>query len=188
MSLIDDAIARLPHQYRGTPEAPSNEERILRAVLAPLVETAEAIGAILAMTVDNERGVWLDDDGELVGRPRNGVTDDESYRRYVRAQIATNQSDGLIDDVLKVADLVIGDSAATLALRNEGAAAYTLEVGGVALPDTVARVVIELMIKATTGGVRPVLQYAISPPAQVYRLDVGPGLDVGNYATTIDHT
>jgi hypothetical protein len=178
---IAEAIARLPHQYRGT-----TTEQALAAWLAPIVQLEAALVAVLTQrTIDDAIGAQLTVLGELVGRPRNGITDDEIYRRYVRAQIATNKSDGTIEDALTITRLVLGDPTKALTNRNEGAAAYVMSVSG-GIPEAVAAVLIEMLIAGTGAGVRAILEFAIVSDAQVYRLDSGPGLDVGRFATQID--
>lgn len=159
---------RLPHQYHAALPAESNTQKALRIVLGPTVELQQAMLDVLRMRVlDTAEGVWLNVLGELVGRPRAGVTDDAIYRRYIRAQIAANKSSGTIDEILTIADLVINDEAATLELDNTGIAAYILYVGGVVLPDDVAAVLIDLMLRATGAGIRPILAYSTAAPSTV---------------------
>ena len=148
----------------------SNTQKAIRALLSPYPALEAAAMAVLTQrTVDNAVGAQLDVIGGWVGRPRSGVTDDEIYRRYVRAQIVANKSSGTIEDALAVADLVIHDGAATLTIRNEGAAAYVLEVSTIALPDAIAAVLVRLLIKATSAGVRIILERSSSPPSTVLR-------------------
>lgn len=148
----------------------SNTQKALRAWLAPAPELEATMQAVLTeRSVDTAVGAQLDVVGALVGRPREGVTDDEIYRRYVRAQITANKSDGIIEDILTIARLVVDDEDATFVLRNEGTAAYTLAVEGVAITNEVAAVLMKLLLKATSGGVRPILEYSTAPPATVLR-------------------
>ena len=183
---ISEALARLPHQYRGTDGQLTSTEKALVAWLTPIAKLEQAlVDVITKRTVDNAAGAQLTVIGELVGRARNGVTDDEIYRRYVRAQIATNKSDGTIKDTLTIARLVLGDPTKALTNRNEGAAAFVLSVSG-GIPESVAAVLIEMIALGASTGVRSILEFATVPDAQVYRLDSGPGLDQGHLATQID--
>ena len=148
----------------------TNTQKLIRVLLSPAPELMATMMAVLTQrTVDTAIGEQLDVIGRRVGRPRQGLTDDEIYRRYVRAQIAANGSDGLIDDILTVAELVINDPAMSLVLKNEGAAAFSLEIGGVALSDDVAQVLIRLVLKATSAGVRAIIEYSNVEPSQVGR-------------------
>lgn len=163
---IELALARLPSQYRGTPEKESNDEQQLRVLLAPVAEFLATARAVRdGLSIDTAVGAQLTALGKLVGRPRAGITDDDVYRRYVRAQIAANKSDGLNRDILTIARLVIDDPAVDLTLRREGIATYVLAVDGIALPDTVAAVLMALVRKATSDGVRPILEYSTATPA-----------------------
>lgn len=186
VDLIALAISRLPHMYRGDAAHETNQQKMLRALLSPAPALAQAmIDVIIQGTIDDAQGVQLDEIGALVGRARQGVTDDEIYRRYIRAQVAANKSDGVIDDILNVAGLVIGDAPGVVVLRNEGIAAFVLNAISTGIGDAVAQVLIELVIKATDAGVRAIVEYA--PETPVFRFDTGPGYDVGHYATALDH-
>jgi hypothetical protein len=166
----------------------SNTQKILRILIAPAATLEAAMLQVLYLrSIDTAVGAQLTVLGTIVGREREGVTDDDIYRRYLRAQITMNKSDGTINTLLKVAEFVVDDDAATFTLRNEGAAAFALQVGGVAITEPVADVLIELIIRATSGGVRPIIEYALSPPADVFQFDDGPGFDVGRYSTAVDH-
>ncbi len=109
--------------------------------------------------VDNAVGAQLTAIGKLVGQPRDGVTDDELYRRYVRARIATNKSDGVIDDILSIADLVVYDDEVNHHLVNVGRAAYVLKIEDVILTDDIAGILISFLRRATAAGVRVTVEY-----------------------------
>lgn len=139
IDLIARALSRLPSMYRSTGDVETNTEKALRALLAPAPALQTAALAVLAsLDVDTAVGFMLERIGKRVGRPRNGVLDDEVYRRYIRAQISANKSDGLIEDILTVARLVVFDEDAALRLVNLGGASYILYVEGIALPTDVA--------------------------------------------------
>lgn len=188
---IEAALARLPHQYRqrcdGT-AGETNTQKVIRCLMAPAADLETALLAVLNnANVDNATGFLLDLVGKWVGRARNGVADDEIYRRYIRAQIVVNRSDGVINDILAVARLVVDDPDVGLILRNDGIAAYVLQVSSVALDPDVVDVLVRLVVKATSAGVRPIIEYAISAPDDVFQFDDGPGFDVGHYSTSVDH-
>jgi len=164
IDLIELAVSRLPHQYRGG-DVETKTELGLRALLEPAADLATAMIAVLmGFDVDTAVGVQLDVLGDRVGRQRNGIADNEIYRRYVRAQIATNKSDGVIDDIIAVAALVLGDNQATPVLVNVGDAAFILRIEGAAVPDDVAAVLIKLVRKATSGGRRAIVGYTPGSP------------------------
>lgn len=163
------ALARLPHQYRIKCDGSggeTNTQKVIRILTVPANPLAAAIRAVIAQrNVETATGVWLTQLGALVGREREGVTDDEIYRRYVKAQIATNKSDGLIEDIITIATLVVGNEDAAIVVDNTGAAAYILRIDGVPISDEVAAVLIELAIKATGAGVRVILGYTSAEPS-----------------------
>jgi hypothetical protein len=166
IDLIARALRRLPHQYYGTgPDAESNTQKMLRALLAPAAALQTAMLDVIAQTItENAVGVQLTEIGELVGRPREGVTDDDIYRRYVNAQISANKSDGLVEDHITVALLVVGDDDATIEVENTGAATTNIRVMGVAITEAVADVLVELIGKATADGVRAIVGYTTGDP------------------------
>lgn len=153
--------------------ADSNTQIALRIVLQPFVDLQQAMLAVLTQRgVDTAVGAQLTTLGKIVGR--NGrVPDDEIERRYVRAQISVNRSDGLIEDILTVARLVVADPAATFVLDNSGAAAYTLRVEDIALSDDIATVLVQLVLKATSAGVRAIVEWSSAPWADVLIWDEG---------------
>lgn len=170
---IAAALARLPHQYHGgSPDTETNTQKALRIVLKPTVALQQAMLSVLTMRVlDTAVGVWLDVLGTLVGRPRNGIADDDIYRRYIRAQIASNKSNGTIDEILTIAELVINDPAASLQLDNTGDAAYILMIEDAPISSAVAVVLMDLMQRATSAGVQPILSYTETSFASVLLWD-----------------
>jgi hypothetical protein len=186
---VTNALNRLPHQYRGDGVTLSRTQVMLKILTEPLndLETT-AVAVLTGLDIEHAVGAQLDLVGKKVGRAREGIADDEIYRRYCRAQVSTNKSDGIIGDVLTVARLVLGAIGGyTLTLNNQGAAAYLLEVGGAALDATVVQVLSRLITKATSAGVRPILVWSESAPADTFRFDSGPGFDVGHLAGATDH-
>lgn len=173
IDMVALALSRLPSQYRvrcdGTTQE-TNNQKVIRILLSPAAELEAACLAVLTQSsIETAVGAQLTVLGKRVGRPRNGITDDDIYRRYVRAQISANKSDGIIGDILTVARLVLNDPTATLKLRNTGTAAFVLEVGGIALPTEIAAVLMTMILRAVGGGVRPILEYSTQPPENVLR-------------------
>lgn len=150
---VSAALGRLPHQHREQPHI----RGLLRALTRPFaaLETA-AMQVLLQRTIDLAVGVHLDVIGAKVGRKRAGEADDV-YRRVIRAQIAANNSDGLIDDILRVAKLVIYADGARYRFISLGNASYELRVSGVAVAEEVAALTAELVRRATSAGVNGVV-------------------------------
>lgn len=159
------AFRRLPEQFKKKTKIVA----LLRALVGPCASLELALQCLLTLrSVNTAVGAQLDVIGKLVGRPRNGVTDDDVYRRYIRAQIAANNSDGLIDQILTIAELVIFDDDARLRFRNEGTAAYVLVVDDVPVSAVVAKVLITMLRRATAAGVRGMLHTNAGPPEEAF--------------------
>lgn len=149
-------LARLPQQYRDDPQ--TAVQKLVAALLSECAPLEAAQQQLLRdCTVDNATGKTLTVIGEFVGRPRNGVSDDEAYRRLVRAQIAANDSDGLIEQLIAIASLVIYDPAARYVVNNIGAATVELKVEGLVVSDALAEVTAQILRRAVDAGVRLVL-------------------------------
>jgi hypothetical protein len=123
--------------------------------------------------------VQLDNIGLIIGQPRGGLTDDV-YRSYLRARVATNRSTGVTEDIITITKLIINDPNATYNVVNNGTATVVARVGGIAVTDATGDVVFTFLKDAVSAGVRVVVQWANSVPANVFRLDSGPGLDQGH--------
>ncbi len=184
---VTTALARLPVQYRRRcdgSEGETNTQAVLRILLSPYAELeSTAIAVLTQCSIDTAVGAQLDVIGKKVGRPRNGISDDEIYRRYCRAQVTANKSDGIIGDILTIARLVIDDDAATLNLKNQGAAAFALEVGDIALSIDVATVLMSLLLRAVSAAVRPILEFSSTDDVLIW--DSG-SWDVGTWGNGSD--
>lgn len=114
-------------------------------------------------------GVHLDIIGKLAGRKREGISDDEIYRRLIFAQITVNRSSGDIDTLLKIAELVVFDDDVEYIIERDGNAALVLRIEDDALAWDIADILIGMLRKAVLGGVR-------------IRLDFIPAVDAGSFA------
>lgn len=120
----------------------------------------------------------LDDIGRIVVQPRNGL-DDEVYRRYLFARIAVNNSNGLVEDVIKVTRLILNDDAARVVVEQWGIAAMTVRIADVGITDDLAAVLIDLLLEVPLGGARITLEWSTVAPEDVFTFDGGPGFDDG---------
>lgn len=188
---ITEALARLPRQLRSAPMAPEDLARVIAYIrgltptLTPDVEALlalltpdEIIGIVLNSTMPDleativalesawdvrvATGARLDAVGKKVGRARAGL-DDETYRRYLLAQISVNRSSGTREEHIRIARLILDGasptSAARIIVQNAGIATFTLTVEDVSLAATVADVLLDMLTQATSDGVRCVVQY-----------------------------
>lgn len=116
--------------------------------------------------------------GRIVLQPRIGL-DDDTYRRYLFARIAVNNSNGHVEDVIRVARLIVNDDDARIVVTQPGIAAMTVRVADVAITDDTAAVLIDLLSEVPIGGVRITLEWTTVSPEDLFTFDSGPGFDVG---------
>jgi hypothetical protein len=159
-------------------------EEFLTALLTPFQALEDGIQqCIVGRRIDTAVGVQLDELGKLVGRPREGITDDEMYRRFVRAQIATNNSDGRTEDLITITRLVVYDDAATYRVRNYGAACVHVQILNVAVEWELAARLIRLLRAAVSAGVRVVLEFSLSADALMFGCEDSDGLGYDDSTT-----
>jgi hypothetical protein len=149
------------------------------STLQPIEDTAQAM--ILQKNVDDAEGAQLDALGKLVGQGRAGLSD-ELYRKYIKAKIVVNRSDGVVEDLIKILVLVLDDNTATIVVQNEGTATVRVRVGSSFLTDALALIYFGFLFRAKSGGVRLIFQWGDVPDSQLFRFDIGPGLDTGHLA------
>lgn len=138
----------------------TNAQKFVAALVSPLQDLETMWHQMRAMRdVRFAVGVHLTALGKLVGRAREGIADDEVYRRLVMAQIAVNKSSGTIDELITIAELVIFEDAAEYIVDNTGVAALILRVEGVGLDMALAQTLLKLLRRAVLGGVRIILQW-----------------------------
>lgn len=164
------------------------EEKFLSALVYPLQGAEDAEQQVkVGLRVDDAVGEQLTMIGKIVGTDRNGETDDEVFRRQVRAQIATNSSDGLIEDLITVASLIVYDEDASYVIDNHGIAALTMRVEGVTVTYAVSELLMTFLRRAVAGGVRLILETQNHDDSLAFTLDTyvgggGTGMGFDNYA------
>lgn len=158
----------------------NNISRLLTAICTAGVQPVEdCLRQLLDQrSLDTAIGAQLDIIGKLVGQPRNGL-DDDTYRRYCRATVAAHRSHGAVENILNVASLVVFDDAATYTLVQQQVATVELRIEGIAVTDALAAIVFTFVRTAAAVGVRIMVTYGLSPPAEWFRFDSGPGFNQG---------
>lgn len=159
---VSTAVAQLREVFKKT-----SIIQLLTALMNPVAsfETA-AWDVYTKRTIDLAFGSTLDAIGKIVGEPRNGAVDD-TYRRYIRARIATNRSGTVPENLITIARLVINDAAVTFRYENIGIAAYILHAIG-AVPDSVAAIVAAFLKEGTAGGVNGQFHWSSAVPALTF--------------------
>lgn len=102
----DKAEANLLYQFRTK----RNIVALTRALAAGVQACEdEVFDVIMGTEFSSAVGVNLTRWGELVGAPRNGLTDSE-YRPFIRGQVLANRSTGKPDQLIRVFQEVTGES------------------------------------------------------------------------------
>ncbi len=157
---------------------------LLSILLVPFQEVESVFQQLLTeCDVNTAVGAQLDVVGALVGCRRRGLADDV-YRRHIRATVSVNKSSGTIDQLIGIARLIVFDDSVDVDFQNVGTAAYNMILLG-AVPTDTASSVATLSQRATSAGVRGIVQYGTGPTSGWFRFDSGPGFDVGHLTTGI---
>jgi len=180
-----DANNRLAIQFQEKP----NIRAFVCALTTPAQDLTDALNQLLTERgIDTAVGAQLDVIGKVVDEPRDGEVDDV-YRRFIRARIAVHRSNGVPVEILKIARLVLGDSDGQVQIRCVSDASYILEIHDRPTDADTARVLIDMVGKATSAGVRVEVVTTPRPLSEVFRLDIsGQGVDQGHLAAGADNS
>lgn len=175
-----DALASSPE---------SNLVKFIRACCIPMQDIEDALQQLLLeRSIDTAVAAQLDVIGKIVQQVRSG-DDDSTYRRRIRARIAVHRSTGTFEDLIKVVSLVVQEVGATYVVQQEGTATVRVLIDDAITTDAVATLAYEFLRGETGGaaaaGVRIVVEWLPSTPSGIFRLDSGPGYDVGHLAGDI---
>lgn len=162
-------------------------EKLLACLCAPAQGIENALAQLLTQrTLDTAAGANLDVIGAIVGQPRNGLVDDD-YRRYVRARIATNNSNGTTNNLIHIVKLILNITATgKIFVRAVQNATFILEVRDRAVTEAESRAMHDMLCAATSAGIRIVIVYSRQALAGVFRFNSGPGFNNGHLARGID--
>lgn len=168
------AKARLAEQYK----AKTKLLGIITALTSQIQTTEDAIWQTYAeRLLDVAVGTQLDDLGAVVGQERGG-SDDTTYRLQIRARVKLNRSSGTGPEILEMFELLI-PATVTMELRDEYPAGFTLRLYGATIISSLAAMLVTFLRAATAEGVNGLLEWPEAIPAELFTLDVGPGLDLG---------
>lgn len=151
-------LARLPQQWRNSPH--------MIAMLAIFLARYNGLEAayqdlLLLRSIDTANaddpdgfvGAQLDKIGAKVGQRRNGLSNDD-YRRYCRAKIRANNSNGLIEDLIAIAVLVINDPVLYVQVIPQTVKAVQVTIFNIVVDDNLATILINFLRLAVAGGER----------------------------------
>lgn len=174
------AVARLAQWAKDRPNilhllnAANTASQLLETALQDLIAKR-----YLAVAANDQ----LDQIGKIVGQARNG-DDDTTYRQRIRVRVKINRSSGTVPEVLAIMRLAlisISPVANSIRLDQEQNASFLLMIVEQQTP-ALASVMRSFLEQSRDAGVRAVLGWIESAPANVFTLDVGPGLDQGHLA------
>lgn len=155
-------LARLPQQWRDK----QNIIDLLTIFLQRYNDLEQAYQDLLTLRgIDTANadapsstvGAQLDMIGAIVGQLRNGMTNDD-YRRYIRARIAANNSDGVIEDLITVTSLVLNDPLVSILVHTVGVAACIVRITGDSVSNALAGILIDMLRSAHAAGVKLTLE------------------------------
>lgn len=186
---VTAAIKRLPQQFKGKP----NIEALLRILVDPAQDLEDVFWTLayertLAKALELGLDSIIDLIGKIVGEPRDGKTN-EDYARFIQARITARRSSGLTETLIKVAKLIINDSAATIYVQNRGNATVEVAVLDIATDDDLAELLLNFMRSVVSAGVRVIVVYQDLDPDDDpwFYWDVeGMGWDEGSFVDAID--
>lgn len=185
---VAEALDRLVEQWRKP-----NIQALVAAVVGPCQALEDALQDLLTLrspltATDNA----LDVIGRLVGQPRNGVTDDDEYRRYVLGRISTNRSRGTYEELIRITRLVAlpeYSAGIGVAIRQEGTAAVVVALtntDAITMTQAAADILLSFLREAKKAGVRLLLEYALRAPEDLFAFD-GP-TDGGGFGDSTNPT
>lgn len=175
-----EAIDRLPRQFRNKPRIEG-----LLAALCTSIQTLEnaAVDVLANLDVDVSIGSILRALAHRVGQSTDGVGDDDTLRRFVKARIAANRSSGTTEDLIAVTRLVLGSPTTTVHVETRTVATIVVTLGAATTSDVVAILLLFLTV-ARKAGVRLRVVYSSSSP--IFRFNTGPGFNVGHLSTSAE--
>jgi hypothetical protein len=152
--LVSSTAARVLQQYQKKPRFMA-----LHRGLTQLVQDAETavFGIVAQLDVDAATGVWLDFLGNFVGEPRAGANDTD-YRKFIKARIIANRSQGAVEDIISVIKTVTGLS--TFAVTRLSPASLEVILDGYAMAEPIRTRLMQLLRAARAAGVRLMVLYA----------------------------
>jgi hypothetical protein len=180
LDLVDHearAFSRLAQQYRDKP----NISAVLRILCAKCQELEVVFQQLLTLRlIETATGAQLDVLERILRQPTLFL-DDTTRRLYLRARILLNLSSGTPDQVLRIFTTVL-TAPMTAGLQEYPPASFVLRLTGAALDPVLVDVMASFLRSAKDAGVYATLEWSESAPADTFRLDAGPGLDVGHLA------
>lgn len=143
---------------------------------------------ITGIRLDNAVGVHLDRWGRLVGELRGEFTDNDEFRRVIRARAIANRSKyGPTETIIAITRLLTEADAGTIRVIQQGRAHFRLiyEVA-TPLPQRLRDALVRILFRAVSVGVSfTVVEANSGDDIFTYDAPPGAGYDEGHYSTKI---
>lgn len=133
----------------------------------------------------NAVGAQEDNIGKKVLQARNGL-DNDTYRLYLFARIATNNSDGGIEDFIKIAKLIINDDAAYIKIEQQAIATVLVQIRNFITPDALANVLIDLLRQSPVAAVRLRLEFSSVTSGLTFTYGTPPTYGTATYGGSLE--
>lgn len=152
---VAQAKARLKEQFKEK----TKYVALLEALVAPCQDIEDALWQLFSERwIDTAVGDQLDNLGTVIGQDRAGLSDD-NYRAYLRARIAANKSNGTVEDLIRITELIVNDEAAHIVVEQQFPAAVVVKVEDAAASVATSDALIAFLKLAKAAGVRVILEY-----------------------------
>lgn len=174
-------LARLPEQFKSK----TMIIKLLAGLLAEFQPLEDALWQLLTQRgIDSAVGTQLDAIGVLVKQPRNGLSDAD-YPRYLRAKIATNRSKGTVEDLIKIANLVVDDKPnSTIWVETVGPAAVVVHIRNTLPSLATQTALLSFLQHAHKAGERLILEIELTTEALCFAcataIEGSPPMNIGN--------
>lgn len=175
------ALDRLAQYLKGR----TNVLSVLAVATARHQTIEAALQALLSDRVlSTAYGELLDVIGDIVGQPRGGMLDAD-YRKWINVKILALLSSGTSEEILKALSLVT-PVGATLRLRDEWPAGFTVEIDDAVTTAALAALIIAVLRLLRGAGIRGLLEWYESTDVFTFDGAAGDtGFDVGAFKGAI---
>lgn len=178
---VDRAKRRLLMQYKDKP--------LLEGLLSALVEQLQEIEDVMfdlkdGRSIYNATGLQLDHWGDVVGRSRQGISDDDIYRTILFIKIAENTSEGTPEDVIDIFGSML--QATRVEYSEMYPASFIMTAIGADSITGNTSDVIRAVNAAKPAGVES--QYLAAGPDESFGFDGDPDPNAKGFGSTTDAT
>lgn len=163
ITLIEDhpdrAVANALAQDRCAEDSPRYVSLLAAMGEGVQLQEEQFFDLLVGRGLNLATGAALEQWGAIVGEARGGLTDDD-YRRFIKARVLANTSDGTPDELLTIFALITSPSQVRYFIHPP--AAFRLQtIRGELLSDDMVRRVVRMMRSVKPAGVAMVLTEAV---------------------------